>query len=394
MSLPIGFQFAGICCGLKPSGNLDMAVVATRDPCVAAGVYTQNVVRAASIDWNRAITPSDDFRGLVINSGNANACTGLQGSQDNQQMAVELAKAIHANPDQCGVLSTGVIGEMLNMQKVVPGIVSAVAQLGASRGDFDLASRAILTTDKSCKTAQSILELNAAEIRIAAMAKGAGMIGPNMATMLAVILTDAELDSASAQLLLERVVAKSFNCISVEGHTSTNDAVILLASGASKAGRLGTSELRELEAELTSTCVDLAKMIPADGEGASKLISISIDGAANDESADAIARCIAQSALVKTAVSGCDPNWGRIVSAAGYSGVHFDPEKSSLRVNGFELFRNGTPVEFKAGEVSEAIRTAFETTIEFSIGTGPGSAQHWTSDLTVDYVRFNSEYHT
>jgi glutamate N-acetyltransferase/amino-acid N-acetyltransferase len=401
--LPDGFHFAGVGCGIKDSGKLDLALIVSERPCVAAGVYTQNLIRASSIDWNRNITPTDQFRGLVVNSGNANACTGAQGETDNRLIASELARLIDAQPDQVAVLSTGVIGHLLPMDKIRPGIEAAKSTLGKQSNHFELASTAILTTDKSTKTAHSEIEINGQTIRIAAMAKGAGMIGPNMATMLAVVTTDANLSSTSAQEIIQRVADQSFNQISVEGHTSTNDALMLLANGSARESNpnqpnsqlaLSGNDLSLFEAELNRVCIDLAKMIPADGEGASHLMCLSISGASTNAEADRIARSIAQSALVKTAITGNDPNWGRIVSAAGYSGVDFDPAQVSLKLNGIELFRAGTPLEFSAAEASQTMSDNFETQIELSVGTGPGSANHWSSDMTVEYVRFNSEYHT
>ena len=334
----------------------------------------------------------------MINSGNANACTGVQGEQDNREMAAGLARLIDSQPEQVAVLSTGVIGHLLPMEKVRAGIEDANRALGDQSNHFEWASTAILTTDKSVKTAHSTIEINGQPTRIAALAKGAGMIGPNMATMLAVVTTDAYLDSNDAQAMIQRVADQSFNQISVEGHTSTNDALILLASGTSGDSDygqpLGGDDLSLFESELKRVCIELAKKIPADGEGSSHLICLNISGASTDQEADRIARSIAQSALVKTAITGNDPNWGRIVSAAGYSGVEFDPGQVSLNLNGFELFRTGTPLEFSAAEASRSMKENFETQIELSVGLGKGTANHWTSDLTVEYVRFNSEYHT
>lgn len=394
MKLPSGFRFAGIRCNIKESDALDLAVVVANQPCLAAGVYTQNLVCAASIDWNRAITPTNDFRGLVINSGNANACTGEQGKRDNRQMAVELANQIDSAPEQICVLSTGVIGHHLPMESITKGVSLACQSLGESAGDFEDAAAAILTTDRSAKTVLKTVEIGGQKIHVAAMAKGAGMIGPNMATMLAVILTDARIELRLAQPMLERIADRSFNRISVEGHTSTNDALLLLASGEASGMVMSEEELVEFESALNEIAIELAKQIPADGEGASHLVSISVSGTENDAAADQIARSIAQSNLVKTAITGADPNWGRIVSAAGYAGVPLTAAEIRLVVNGFELFCQGAPVEFDAAKVSQSISASFETRIELSVGLGPGTAEHWTSDLTVEYVRFNSEYHT
>jgi len=394
MGLPGGFEFTGIACGIKPSGKLDLAVISSQTPCVAAGVYTQNIVRAASIEWNQRLTPTDGFKAIVINSGNANACTGQRGIDDNQTIASIAAKHLDADENQVLVLSTGVIGQHLPMQETTNGIAQAISEQGGSEDHFELATMAILTTDKGPKTVESVVSTNSGDIKIAGMAKGAGMIGPKMATMLAIIISDAKISSDSAQQILNRAVEQSFNRISVEGHTSTNDALVMICNGNSEIEVESDESLREFEKAVTESCIQLAKQIPADGEGASHLITIDIHGATNDQQADSVARTVAASALVKTAITGSDPNWGRIVSAAGYAGAEMDVSMTSLKLNGFLVFDNGQPVQFDEKQVSQALNDQFETLIELTIGSGPGSARHWTSDLTQEYVRFNSEYTT
>ncbi|MDG1510160.1 MAG: bifunctional glutamate N-acetyltransferase/amino-acid acetyltransferase ArgJ [Mariniblastus sp.] len=394
MGLPGGFEFTGIACGIKPSGKLDLAVVSSQTPCVAAGVYTQNIVRAASIEWNQQRTPTEGFRALVINSGNANACTGQRGIDDNQTIAAIAAKHLGADENQVLVLSTGVIGQHLPMQETTNGIAQAISEQGGSQDHFERATMAILTTDKGPKTIESVVSTKSGDINIAGMAKGAGMIGPKMATMLAIIISDAKISSDSAQQILNRAVEQSFNRISVEGHTSTNDALVMICNGNSEIEVESEESLQEFEKAVTENCIQLAKQIPADGEGASHLITIDIHGATNDQQADSVARTVAASALVKTAITGSDPNWGRIVSAAGYAGAEMDVSMTSLKLNGFLVFDNGQPVHFDEKQVSQALNDQFETLIELTIGSGPGSARHWTSDLTQEYVRFNSEYTT
>ena len=394
MGLPGGFEFTGIACGIKPSGKLDLAVISSQTPCVAAGVYTQNIVRAASIEWNQRLTPTDGFKAIVINSGNANACTGQRGIDDNQTIASIAAKHLDADENQVLVLSTGVIGQHLPMQETTNGIAQAISEQGGSEDHFERATMAILTTDKGPKTVESVVSTNSGDIKIAGMAKGAGMIGPKMATMLAIIISDAKISSDSAQQILNRAVEQSFNRISVEGHTSTNDALVMICNGNSEIEVESDESLREFEKAVTESCIQLAKQIPADGEGASHLITIDIHGATNDQQADSVARTVAASALVKTAITGSDPNWGRIVSAAGYAGAEMDVSMTSLKLNGFLVFDNGQPVHFDEKQVSQALNDQFETLIELTIGSGPGSARHWTSDLTQEYVRFNSEYTT
>jgi glutamate N-acetyltransferase/amino-acid N-acetyltransferase len=287
-----------------------------------------------------------------------------------------------------------VIGVTLPMDKIAAGIQNAVGSLGDAPSNFTAASEAITTTDKSPKVAHSAITIGGESVAVAAMAKGAGMIGPRMATMLGVVMTDAKITSAETQKILDAATAASFNRISVEGHMSTNDAVMLLASGKSPARITSDADIEKLSTAITEVCVQLAKMIPADGEGASHLIQINVQGTGNDNDADRVARTVAASALVKTAVTGNDPNWGRIVSAVGYAGVDLNANEINLKLNGFELFTAGQPVPFDAAEVSKSIGDNFETLVELHVGAGAGKATHWTSDLTVDYVRFNSEYTT
>ena len=315
MGLPNGFEFTGVACGIKPSGKLDLAVVSAQTPCVAVGVYTKNVVRAASIEWNQQLTPTERFKALIINSGNANACTGQRGIDDNQAIAAIAAKHFNANENQMLVLSTGVIGQHLPMAKTAEGIEKAISEKGNSQDHFDRATMAILTTDEGPKTVESVVSTETGEIKIAGMAKGAGMIGPKMATMLAIIISDAKISSKKAQQILNRAVDKSFNRISVEGHTSTNDALVMICNGNSDVEVDSDESSQAFENAITENCIQLAKQIPADGEGASHLITINITGATNDQQADLVARTVAASALVKTAITGSDPNWGRIVSA-------------------------------------------------------------------------------
>ncbi len=393
--LPQGYWFGGVACGIKPSGLPDLAVVLAAEAVVAAGVYTQNLVHAASIDWNRAITPSEALRAVVINSGNANACTGAQGVADNAEMAIRIAAKLsereggQVGREQVLVLSTGVIGQHLPMDCVRSGIDRCLEAAEASAAGFAAAARAILTTDHGPKSA--IVD-GPSGYKLAAMCKGAGMIGPNMATMLGIIVTDFPLTAQQADAALRRAVDRSFNRISVEGHTSTNDAVLLLAPRCSAADN--SAQLADFQECLNQLCIDLAKRIPTDGEGAQHLIHIQVRGARNAVEADRIARAIALSNLVKTAIAGGDPNWGRIVSAAGYCGAQFSVDETSLRLNGIEVFRDGQPTAFDRRAASQSIRDNRLTEIRLSVGSGPGETEHWTSDLTVDYVKLNAEYTT
>ena len=394
MNLPSGFRFAGVASGIKVSGKKDVALIVSDDPAVAAGVYTKNIVRAASIDWNRQVTPTDQLTAVVVNSGNANACTGEEGSRNNQQMATQTANLLNCQPEQVCVMSTGVIGKQLPMSCVENGIQQSAASLGESQEDFLLASEAILTTDRGTKTASCEFEIDGQTVRIAGMAKGAGMIGPNMATMLGVVVTDAALPSTVAQDILQQVADKTFNCISVEGHTSTNDALVMMANGRSEAAIKDPKAIELFTENLTQLCTQLAIQIPADGEGATHLIDIRVSGASSDSDADTVARAVAMSNLVKTAIAGADPNWGRITSAAGLTEVRFEQAELCLSINGTPIFENGQPLEYDAVRLSKAMAESFNTLIELRLGSGSGQAQHWTSDLNEQYVRFNSLYTT
>lgn len=393
--VPKGYRLAGVHCGIKQDPRKqDLALVVSETPAVAAGVYTQNVVHAASVALDRERTPSDHIRVVVVNSGNANACTGQRGLDDARQMARLAAAACGAEEDQTLVLSTGVIGSYLPMDKIARGIEAAAARLATDEGALISAARGMLTTDTVHKLAGRSLLLDGRQVQITGMAKGAAMIGPKMATMLGLILTDAPVDPATAQAALAAAVDDSFNCISVEGHMSTNDSVLLLANGAVGAGPLGGDQLTALGQALAEVCQELARAIPADGEGASHLITIEVTGCPSRAAALEIARTIADSPLVKTAIAGADPNWGRIVSAAGYAGVPFDTAGVSLRVNGFLLYQGGTPVGFDAAAVSGSIRQNRDTLIQLELKEGDAMGRFWTSDLTAEYVRLNADDHT
>jgi glutamate N-acetyltransferase/amino-acid N-acetyltransferase len=413
ITVPLGFRFAGLHCGIKKHAQKeDFTLVHCTDGAVAAGVYTQNLVFAAPVALDRARTPAADIRVVAVNSGNANACTGERGLADAHAMARAAAAAVGASEQQALVMSTGVIGVFLPMDKITAGATAAAARLGSDEAAFLSAARGILTTDKGMKVASRSLTIGGREVRIAGMCKGAGMIGPNMATMLGIVTSDAALTPADAQAVLKAAVEESFNCISVEGHMSTNDTVLLLASGKSEVrgqrtedrrqktenaihhSPLTGSELASFQSVLTELCIELARQIPDDGEGASHLIAIDVKGARTRDEARRIAQTIANSALVKTAVAGGDPNWGRIVSAAGYAGVPFDPAGVGLVVNGHELYASGAPVTFDAKTVSAAIKATRETSIVLTLREGAANIRFWTSDLNVEYVRFNADYTT
>ncbi|NUQ61191.1 MAG: bifunctional glutamate N-acetyltransferase/amino-acid acetyltransferase ArgJ [Pirellulales bacterium] len=393
--VPKGYRVAGVHTGVKRDARKqDLALVVSDRNAAAAGVYTQNLVYAAPVALDRERTPSDRIRVVVANSGNANACTGQRGLEDARTMARLAAEAVGAEADQALVLSTGIIGVYLPLDLIAKGIEAAAALLSSDEDALIPAARGMLTTDTVHKLAGRTATIGGREIQITGMAKGAAMMGPNMATMLAVIYTDAPLDKQTVDRSLKAAVQDTFNCISVDGHMSTNDTVLLLANGAAGGPPLQGADLAAFDRVLDEVCVDLARSIPADGEGATHLITLEITGCADRDSALQIAKTVANSPLVKTAITGADPNWGRIVSAAGYANVPFDPAGVTLHVNGFMLYRAGAPVEFDAKVVSDSIRQNRDTLIELDFSEGSGRTRFWTTDLTTEYVRLNADYHT
>ena len=393
--IPQGFSMAGVYAGVKlDSTKLDLTLVVSEAPATAAGVYTQNLVFAAPVALDRQRTPGEAIRAVVVNSGNANACTGERGLDDARRMAEVVEATIGTPGESTLVMSTGIIGEFLPLEKIEPGIHAVAGKLGSTLEHLDLAARGILTTDTVTKIVSRSLQIGGQEVRMTGFAKGAAMIGPNMATMLGLIMTDAALTPEVAQTALKHAVDDSFNCISVEGHMSTNDTVLLLANGQAGGQPLSGDDLAEFQTALDEVCMELARSIPADGEGASHLITIDILGCKDKTSARKIAKVVAESALVKTAITGADPNWGRIVSAAGYAGIPFDPSGVDLTINGFTVFEKGSPAKFDAETVSASIRDNRETDVKLTFTEGDASARFWTTDLTTEYIHLNADYHT
>jgi glutamate N-acetyltransferase / amino-acid N-acetyltransferase len=395
VSLPQGFRVGGVTCGVKiVADTLDLSLVVSDRPATAAGTYTTNLVFAAPVKWDRGLTPGDRFRGVVVNSGNANACTGERGDADCRRMAELAAAACGAEAEQFLVLSTGVIGQFLPLEKIERGIRDAAAGLGGDEAALVAAARGMLTTDSRHKIAGRTIDAGGTTIRLTGMCKGAAMIGPRMATMLGILITDAPLAAADAQRLLSAAVEDSFNCISVDGHMSTNDTVLLLANGAAGGAPLSGADLNQFAEALNGLCRELAVMIPADGEGATHLVEVDVSGCRDRESARRIAQSVSESLLVKTAICGGDPNWGRIVSAAGYAGIPFDPARVSLWVNDIPLYASGAPLPFDRAAASRSIRDNRDTRIRLTFGEGSASVRFWTTDLTAEYVRLNADYFT
>jgi glutamate N-acetyltransferase/amino-acid N-acetyltransferase len=384
-----GYRYAGIVSGLRTEPDRrDLAVIISDQPATAAGVFTQNQVCAAPVQVCRGRLPRADARAIVICSGNANACTGEQGLADARRMAQLVALEIGCVPEQVLVASTGVIGRPLPMPVMEAGIPKAVREAAAGRGALDNAAHAILTTDTGIKIATR----GYPEFTVTGFAKGAAMIGPNLATMLGFIVTDAAVAEADLLHALKSAAEHSFNCISVEGHTSTNDSVFLLANGTGP--RLAGHDLAKFQDAVTSVCVELARKIATDAEGAEHLVTIEVEGCRTDVEARQIAKTIAESALVKSAVYGADPNWGRVVSAAGYSGVLFDEKELSLWMGDMLLYRAGTPLPFDAAAASAYLKKNREVHFKLRFTIGAGRCTFYTCDLTPEYVRLNSDYTT
>jgi glutamate N-acetyltransferase / amino-acid N-acetyltransferase len=384
-----GYRYAGIISKLRNEPDRrDLAVIVSDTPATAVGVYTQNRVCAAPVKLSRSRTPSAAVRAIVICSGNANACTGEQGDRDAERMAALVAKELGCPPEQVLVASTGVIGRPLPMPILEAGIPQAMKAVRPGAEALEDAAHAILTTYTRIKVSTR----KVGEFTITGFAKGAAMIGPNMATMLGFIMTDAPLVPTLAQQVLKRCTADTFNCISVEGHTSTNDTVFLLANGAK-------ANLTEVDAKpffdaMHGVCADLAREIARDAEGANHLITIDVEGCRTDVEARTIAKSIADSALVKTAVYGADPNWGRVVSAAGYSGVMFEEKDLSLWMGDLLLYREGTPLPVDPKTASAYLKQNRDVSFRLVFNHGAGRCRFYTCDLTEEYVKLNADYTT
>lgn len=390
VAAPRGFRAAGSHVGLKRVRK-DLALVVSQERAAAAATFTTNRVQAAPVLVTRAHVQSGYLRAVVANSGNANACNGPQGLEDARRMARITAEALGIEPQEVAVASTGVIGVPLPMDKIAAGI-PRVAKLVSPDGGAD-AAEAIMTTDTVPKQIAIELEIKGSPVRIGAMAKGSGMIHPNMATMLAFVTTDAAIEPAALQAVLRRSVERTYNRISVDGDTSTNDMVVVLANGL--AGHapltLDDPELARFEQALDYVNTALAKAIARDGEGATKLIEVRVVGAAGEADAVQAARTIARSSLVKTAIYGEDANWGRIVCAAGYSGVDFDPERVDVFIGPLPVARDGRGLAFDEERAKEILR-ASEVTVTVDLKAGPAAATAWTCDLTENYVKINASY--
>lgn len=388
-----GFTAAGVKAGIKKSGNLDVAVIYTKTQAVVAGTFTQNKVAAAPVYVSKEVVATGTAHAIVANAGCANACTGQQGLDDAHKMAQIAADKLGVNADDVIVGSTGVIGVNLPMDKLEAGIKDAVANLSADGSDN--AGRAIITTDTHSKSVTCEFELSGKTVRMGAIAKGSGMIRPNMATMLCYITTDIAIDQALLQKAVSGCVEKSFNMISVDGDMSTNDMVIVLANGEANNAKI-TEENADYQIffdKLMMLCTELAKQIAADGEGASKFLTINVKGAKSFADAKTVGMAIANSPLVKTAFFGEDPNWGRVICAVGYSGADMVPEKTVVKFGGITIFANGTGATYDEKALAHVMKEK-DIVIDIELNMGQEDATVWSCDLSYEYVKINGEYHT
>ncbi|MCX7842184.1 MAG: bifunctional glutamate N-acetyltransferase/amino-acid acetyltransferase ArgJ [Clostridia bacterium] len=392
VTAPKGFSAAGAACGLKKNGKKDLALVCSDDLAVASGVFTTNVVKGHSLQVTMEHIKCGYARAIVINSGNANACVGESGYLDAKEIARLAAELLDCETENVLVGSTGVIGMPLNMTCVKSGVRTAIATLSPDGGHD--AMEAIMTTDLVPKEIAVELEIQGEKVTIGGMAKGSGMIHPNMATMIGVITTDANISRSLMDKALKDIVKYTFNRVSVDGDTSVCDMVLMLANGeAENEGIIkeASIEYRDFKQALELVCTALSRMIAQDGEGATKLVEISASGAASEEDAYKIVSSIARSPLVKTAIFGEDANWGRIITAAGYSGAEFDPNLVDIHIGNLMVCRNGAALPFDEAKAKQILKER-EIKISINVKKGNFKDRMWTCDFSCDYVKINASY--
>jgi glutamate N-acetyltransferase / amino-acid N-acetyltransferase len=384
ITLPQGFRAAGVTAGLKPSGKPDVALVVNDGPAhAAAGVFTRNKVQAAPVLWSRQVLTTGRVRAVVLNSGGANACTGAQGFQTAHATAEKAAELLECGAVEVALCSTGIIGEQLPRDVLLAGVEAAAKALGDDAASGRAAATAIMTTDTVAKEAA---HADPAGWSIGGTVKGAGMIAPSMATLLCVLTTDAVVDSPVLDGALRAATRVSFDRLDVDGSMSTNDTVLVLASGASGV----PADPAGFAAALTAVCCDLARQMQADAEGVTKRVTVRVTGAATEDEAVVVARTVARDSLVKTAMFGADPNWGRIAAAAGYADAALDPDRLDVTINGALLCRGGVA----AGDRAAADLSGPDVLVEVGLGLGDGVAEIRTTDLSHGYVEENSAYST
>ncbi len=394
ITAPKGFLAQGVEAEIKYKNKKDLAVIYSEVPCNAAGVFTTNVVRAACVDWNQTALGEGQAQAIVANSGNANACTGHQGEADTAQIAFTVAKALGLEATDVLVASTGVIGVPLPMDRIHRGIETALGKLNAWGGEN--AAQAIMTTDLVSKELAVEIELGGKKAIIGSIAKGSGMIHPNMATMLGFIATDAAISSACLKEALTKATYKSFNMISVDGDTSTNDMVLIMANGLAGNEEIadgGSPDFQVFSAALEFICIELAKKIARDGEGATSMMEVQVINAESELQARTIARSVTTSSLVKTALFGEDANWGRILAAAGYSGAAFNPATVDIYLGKVQVAAGGMGLSFDE-EAAKSELQQEQIIITLDLKSGKNKATAWGCDLGFDYIKINADYRT
>jgi glutamate N-acetyltransferase/amino-acid N-acetyltransferase len=396
-ALPRGFRFSATACGLKKTGALDLAMLSSDVPASAAAVFTQNLVVAAPVVVSKAHLKASKgrMRAVIVNAGNANCATGTAGYEASVKTVEETARHLRCQPEEVFVCSTGVIGVQLPVEKILRALSGIVKNRRPSARSFAEFSLAICTTDTRPKTAAASFKMAGKRVHLVGCAKGAGMIHPNMATTLAFMATDANISPALLQRTLRDVTMRTFNAISIDGDTSTNDTLLVMANGAAGAPpiKAGSSAHRAFRKALEEVCHSLALQIVGDGEGAQRVIEIEVRGARTESDAQRIGQTIATSPLVKTAFAGGDPNWGRIFAAAGRAGVKFDPGRVAIDMAGIPVLRRGEPLDFNERAASNRLLEK-NVHVLVDLRSGKGSARYWTCDFTAEYVRINASYRT
>jgi glutamate N-acetyltransferase/amino-acid N-acetyltransferase len=389
---PKGFEYAVTEAGIKYQNRNDLALIFSKKPAQVAGVFTTNQIKAAPVKLCMKRIKSGVAQAVVINSGNANACTGKKGIEDAEEITKKVAEKLGINQSLVYPLSTGVIGNPMPMERIIPAVDKLIENIG--KAEPIQIAQAMMTTDTFPKMFSKQIEAENGIITVLGICKGAGMIAPNMATMLCVILTDAKIDSEILKDTLKFAVSDSFNSITIDGDMSTNDTVLLLANGESETAKIDRkSKLFKVFREaIHETCLELSKMIVKDGEGATKFITINVKGAKTSSDARRIAKTVANSPLVKTAFYGGDPNWGRIIAAIGYSGASVKEDKIEIYMGGVCLFYRGLPT-MKETEIEELLKER-EIEVLINLNEGHGKARVFTTDLSEEYVRVNSAYRT
>lgn len=394
ITIPQGFIANGVHAGLKPNGNPDLAYIGSDRPAHVAGVYTSNLVKGHSLTRSISIIKSrDTVRGILINSGNANACVGAMGEQDATEMASKAADILQVSPDEILTASTGVIGSRLPLEQITDAIPELLANASSSEACGHLAERAIMTTDTQPKEVAATVSLFGKEITLAAIAKGSGMIHPNLATMISVFTTDANISQEVLQSMISDNVKDTYNRVSVDGDTSVCDMVVIMANGASVTPEIkaGTEEYNIFKEAFHALCFDLAKMIASDGEGASKLVEVEVNGAKTAKDAYLCVLSICRSPLCKTAIFGQDANCGRFITALGYSGADIDPNKISMFLSELPVYENGVALPFDE-EVAKEKLSEHDILIRIELNDGEYNDRMWTCDFTYDYVKINASY--